>query len=74
MAHCKLKYLHRLRRVAPRTVLGDLYISTILPILKYGNNLFDNCTLATSNMLQNIQRKPGVVLEYVYRLFQDGGR
>jgi hypothetical protein len=62
-----MSILCRLKFIVPRKVLEYLYITTVRPVLEYGNIIYDNCSLQDSNLLDQIQRKAALICTKAYR-------
>ena len=64
-----MKRVTLLKRVAlnvPRSTKLSIYLSFIRPILEYGSVLFDNCTAAMANMIENVQRQAALTITGAY--------
>ena len=55
------------RNILPRRALIQLYKTMILPILEYGDILYNNTTHQTSQILENIQRQAAILCTGAYR-------
>ena len=60
-ANKRLNGIRRIRFLITREARVLLYKALILPVLEYGNILYDNCTMYLKNRLESIQRKAAVV-------------
>ncbi len=56
-ANKRLNGIRRIQFLITREARIILYKSLILPVLEYGNILYDNCTLYLKQRLENIQRQ-----------------
>ena len=53
----KLGLLYNMKNKLSRQAKSRYYLSFIRPLLEYGNVIFDNCTAADSNSLEQVQRR-----------------
>ena len=60
-ANKRLNGIRRIRFLITREARIILYKSLILPVLEYGNILYDNCTLYLKQRLESIQRQAAIV-------------
>ncbi len=60
-ANKRLNGIRRIRFLITREARIILYKSLILPVLEYGNILYDNCTLYLKQRLENIQRQAALI-------------
>ena len=54
-ASARLNILRLLKYKLDRNSLKKLYISYVRPILEYANTVWDNCSIAESNLLESVQ-------------------
>jgi len=62
----RVTLLKRLALKVPRNTKLAIYTSFIRPILEYGSVLFDNCTTAMSDMMENVQRQAALTITGAY--------
>ncbi len=60
-ANKRLNGIRRIRFLITREARIILYKSLILPVLEYGNILYDNCTLYLKQRLESIQRQAAII-------------
>ncbi len=66
-ANKRLNGIRRIRFLITREARILLYKALVLPVLEYGNVLYDNCTMYLKNRLESIQRKAAIVCTGAFR-------
>jgi len=67
-AHRTLNVIKRIQHLVPRTILERLYKTLVLPIIEYGNIIYDNTTVELSDKLEKTQKYAAVLCTGAYRL------
>ena len=62
----RVTLLKRLALKVPRSTKLNIYTSFIRPVLEYGSVLFDNCSAAMSEMIENVQRQASLTITGAY--------
>ena len=63
----RIALLNRVRLKLPRGTLCSLYKSMVLPIIKYCDIIYDNCTVRDSIAIEQVQRRAALVCTGAYR-------
>ena len=50
----------------PRTTKRQIYLTFIRPILEYASVIFDNCSEAMKNLMENVQRQAALSISGAY--------
>ena len=66
-ANKRLNGIRRIRFLITREARVLLYKALILPVLEYGNILYDNCTLYLKQRLESVQRQAAIVCTCSFR-------
>jgi len=59
--------LKRIRHLVPRSTMECAYRTLVLPIIEYGNVVYDNLTIDLSNKLEKVQRAAALMCTGAYR-------
>ena len=63
----RINCINNIRHLLPRRSLCSLYRSMVLPIIEYGDVIYDNCSLMKSLDLENVQRRAALLCTGAYR-------
>ena len=63
----RLNVISRYRLILPRSVLVNLYITMVRPVLEYCDVVYDNCPTYLKQSLENVQRKGALICTGAYR-------
>ena len=63
----RLNIMKRIQRKVPRVCLENIYEHMILPIIEYGDVIYDNLTKKQSNDLEQVQRQAALACSGGYR-------
>ncbi len=63
----RINCINNIKHLLPRRSLCSLYRCMVLPVLEYGNIIYDNCSLRKSLDLENVQRRAALVCTGAYR-------
>ncbi len=66
-ANKRLNGIRRIRFLITREARIILYKALVLPILEYGNILYDNCALYLKQRLESVQRQAAIVCTCAFR-------
>ena len=62
----RITLLKRLALKVPRSVKLNIYTSFIRPVLEYGSVIFDSCSAAMSDLIENVQRQAALTITGAY--------